>query len=196
MRVLYVEMLGQDASFGYMAAVQMTPSENLIHKRVGYLVSGLCLDPGHDFRFMLVNQLQRDLKSSNHVSTASALQAVCRLVTNDMIPPMLPLVVDLLKHEQANVRKKAAMTLHRFHQLNPASVAHLEDNFRRTLCDADPSVMGAVLASGTSRDLGACLKLAASVLRFGGHSGRCVATQVASVKASQESFASTFGSFA
>ena len=144
-RVLYVEMLGQDASFGYMAAVQMTPSENLIHKRVGYLVSGLCLDPGHDFRFMLVNQLQRDLKSSNHVATASALQAVCRLVTNDMIPPMLPLVVDLLKHEQANVRKKAAMTLHRFHQLNPASVAHLEDNFRRTLCDQDPSVMGAVL---------------------------------------------------
>ena len=37
------------------------------------------------------------------------------------------------------------MVLHRFHQLEPSSVAHLDDVFRRALCDKDPSVMGASL---------------------------------------------------
>ena len=34
-------------------------------RRVGYLCSGLCLSPSHEFRFMLVNQLQQDMASAN-----------------------------------------------------------------------------------------------------------------------------------
>lgn len=37
MRLIYVEMLGHDASFGYMKAVEMAASTNLLHKRVGAL---------------------------------------------------------------------------------------------------------------------------------------------------------------
>ena len=58
-RIIYAEMLGHDASFGYIQAVQMTASTNLIQKRTGYLCAGLCLHPDHELRFMLVNQLQR-----------------------------------------------------------------------------------------------------------------------------------------
>jgi AP-4 complex subunit epsilon-1 len=58
-RIIYAEMLGHDASFGYIQAIQMTASTNLIQKRTGYLCAGLCLHPDHELRFMLVNQLQR-----------------------------------------------------------------------------------------------------------------------------------------
>ena len=54
-RLLYVEMLGHDASFGYIHAVQMTAGANLLHKKTAYLVSGQTLHPGHELRFMMVN---------------------------------------------------------------------------------------------------------------------------------------------
>ena len=43
------------------------------------------------------------------------------------------------------VRKKAIMAMHHFYKLSPASVSHLEDDFRRALSDQDPGVMEAAL---------------------------------------------------
>ncbi|OQS02573.1 AP-4 complex subunit epsilon [Thraustotheca clavata] len=144
-RLMYVEMLGHDASFGYIKAVEMTAATNLIQKRVGYLTCSLTLAPTHEFRFMIINQLQRDLQSPNHLEVCSALMAVCKLVTVEMIPAVQPMIMEALRHEIELVRKKAVMALHRFHQLNPDSVADMGDTLRRTLCDRDPSVMGAAL---------------------------------------------------
>lgn len=144
-RLLYVEMLGHDASFGYIKAVEMTAATNLMQKRVGYLTCSLVLSPTHEFRFMIINQLQRDLQSSNHLEVCSALMAVCKLVTVEMIPAVQPMILDLLRHDAELVRKKAVMAVHRFHQLNPESISDTGDALRRTLCDRDPSVMGAAL---------------------------------------------------
>ena len=58
-RVVYVEMLGHDASFGYIKAVEFCAKTNLMEKRMGYMAASLCLSPDHEFRFMLINQLQR-----------------------------------------------------------------------------------------------------------------------------------------
>lgn len=145
LRLMYVEMLGHDASFGYIKAVECTASTNLLQKRVGYLCCSLTLSPTHEFRFMIINQLQRDLQSSNHLEVCSALMAVCKLVTVEMIPAVLPMIDNLLQHEAELVRKKAVMAIHRFHLLNPESVSDFGDKLRRTLCDKDPSVMGAAL---------------------------------------------------
>ncbi|RYG51192.1 hypothetical protein EON66_11025, partial [archaeon] len=145
LRILYVEMLGHNGSFGYMKAVELSASSNLLEKRVAYLVAGLCFGPDHDFRMMLVNRLQRDLQSANVLELAIALPAAARILTVDMIPAVLPLVSNLLKHDQEIVRKKAIMVLQRFHQLQPESVSHMTDKFRRVLCDKDPSVMSASL---------------------------------------------------
>lgn len=144
-RLMYVEMLGHDASFGYIKAVEMTAATNLMQKRVGYLTCSLVLSPTHEFRFMIINQLQRDLQSSNHLEVCSALMAVCKLVTVEMIPAVQPMILDLLRHDAELVRKKAVMAVHRFHQLNPDAVSDTGDALRRALCDRDPSVMGAAL---------------------------------------------------
>ena len=128
-------MLGHDASFGYMKAVELSASSNLLEKRVAYLCAGLCFAPEHEFRMMLVNRLQRDLQSANVLEVAIALPAASKILTTDMIPAVLPIITNLLKHDQEIVRKKAIMVLHRFLQLSPESVAHMGDKFRRALCD-------------------------------------------------------------
>jgi hypothetical protein len=51
-RSLYVEMLGQDASFAYIRAVELCASTSITQKRVGYLagnlISFLCYLAHHD----------------------------------------------------------------------------------------------------------------------------------------------------
>lgn len=144
-RMIYVEMLGHDASFAYVHAIQLTASGDLMQKKVGYLTASLTLSPEDQFRFMLVNQLQRDLASANILEVSTALIALSKLITGEMIPALLPSVSKLLSHENSAVRKKAILSLHRIYQLDSDAVSHLNENFRRVLCDKDPSVMGASL---------------------------------------------------
>lgn len=146
-RMLYCEMLGHDASFGYIKAVEMAASASLYHKRTGYLVCAACLSPKHEFRFMLVNQMQRDLQSSHVLEICGGLLASCSLITADMVPAMTTLVIKLLDHANETVRKKAIICLHRFHQLSPELVTREEcmEKLRKVLCDRDPAVMGASL---------------------------------------------------
>ncbi len=66
---------------------------------------------------------------------ATALTAICKLVSGDSIPAILPQVVDLLGHATDLVRKKAVMALHRFYVRSPSAVSHLLPRFRQMLCD-------------------------------------------------------------
>lgn len=131
LRLLYVEMLGHDASFGYIHAVKMTHDENLLVKRTGYLAVTLFLNEDHDLIILIVNTIQKDLKSENYLVVCAALNAVCRLINEETIPAVLPQVVELLGHQKEAVRKKAVMALHRFYLRAPASVSHLISNFRK-----------------------------------------------------------------
>jgi AP-4 complex subunit epsilon-1 len=146
-RLLYVEMLGHDASFGYIKAVEMAASASLYHKRTGYLVCSACLSPEHEFRFMLVNQMQRDMQSANFLEIAGGLQAATALITADMVPAVSGEVSKLLAHDNETVRKKVIIALHRFHQLSPDVVTEDElfEKVRKVLCDRDPAVMGSCL---------------------------------------------------
>ncbi|EXC31026.1 AP-4 complex subunit epsilon [Morus notabilis] len=144
-RLVYVEMLGHDASFAYIHAVKMTHDDSLLLKRTGYLAVTLFLSDDHDLIILIVNTIQKDLRSDNFLVVSAALSAVCKLINDETIPAVLPQVVELLSHPKEVVRKKAIMALHRFHQKSPSSVAHLVSNFRKRLCDNDPGVMGATL---------------------------------------------------
>ncbi|KAI3914183.1 hypothetical protein MKW92_002776 [Papaver armeniacum] len=145
LRLVYVEMLGHDASFGYIHAVKMTHDDSLVLKRTGYLAVTLFLNEDHDLIILIVNTIQKDLKSDNYLIVCAALTAVCKLINEETIPAVLPQIVELLGHQKEAVRKKAIMALHRFYQRSPSSVSHLVSNFRKRLCDSDPGVMGATL---------------------------------------------------
>ena len=96
---------------------------------------------------MLVNQMQRDLISSNLLECCGALLAVTSLITPDLVGTVSTQIIGLLEHTAETVRKKAILALHRLHQLNPDIVSKQEliEKVRRMLCDRDPAVMGSTL---------------------------------------------------
>lgn len=144
-RLIYAEMLGHDASFGYVKALEMVAAGNLVEKRVGYLCASLCFSPDQPLRMMLVSRLQKDMQSANILEICFALTAACKLITKDMIGAIIGDADKLLTHEKEIVRKKTVMLLHRFLQLDPASVSDYNEKFRRALCDRNPAVMAASL---------------------------------------------------
>ncbi|THG18621.1 hypothetical protein TEA_020017 [Camellia sinensis var. sinensis] len=56
-RLVYVEMLGHDASFGYIHVVKMTHDDNLLLKRTGFLAVTLFLNEDHDLIILIVVEL-------------------------------------------------------------------------------------------------------------------------------------------
>ncbi|XP_070546888.1 AP-4 complex subunit epsilon-1-like [Ptychodera flava] len=144
-RLIYCEMLGQDASFGYIHALKFAQQGTLLDKRVGYLAVSLFLHENHELVVLLINTLQRDLRSTNIVEVCIALTAVSRLINTEMIAAILPLVEDKLQHTKAIVRIKAVMTLQQFHKKAPNVVQHIHGKFQKALCDKDPGVMSAAL---------------------------------------------------
>lgn len=144
-RAVYVEMLGHDASFAHVHAAKLTTDKHLLVKRIGYLTCNLFLHKDHELMLLLINTMQRDLQSENHLEVCAALTSVCRLVNVEFIPAIMPPVLRLLGHPREIVRKKAIVALHRFYHLVPEEVMDQRDALRKALCDPDPSVMGASL---------------------------------------------------
>ena len=84
-------MLGHNADFGHIHAVNMSQQTNLVAKRVGYLASTVCLHSGHELTTLLVNTMRRDLKSSNHLevtmhTSLPSQYPKCALRTHSHLP--------------------------------------------------------------------------------------------------------------
>lgn len=109
-RMVYCEMLGYEAPFGYLKAIevrsilrlseQLCSDPNIINKKAGYITAALCIPPEHEFRFMIVNRLQMDLQSKNYLEVSTALIATSQLLTKDMIPALVHLVYQALQHKE------------------------------------------------------------------------------------------------
>ncbi|XP_053575308.1 AP-4 complex subunit epsilon-1 [Bombina bombina] len=144
-RMIYCEMLGYEASFGYIHAIKLAQQGNVLEKRVGYLAVSLFLHESHELLLLLVNTVLKDLQSSNLVEVCMALTVVSQIFPREMIPAALPLIEDKLQHSKEIVRRKAVLALYKFYLIAPTQVQHIHEKFRKALCDRDVGVMAASL---------------------------------------------------
>ncbi|RIB15384.1 armadillo-type protein [Gigaspora rosea] len=139
-------MLGYNVEFGHIHAVKLAQSaKGLWDKRIGYLACSLFLHETHELSIMLINTLQKDLKSNNYLEVCAALTALCHLLNKDMIPAEFGLVEEALSHPKDIVRKKAVMVFSRLFHDAPDTMIHLDEKFRQMLTERDPSVLGSIL---------------------------------------------------
>lgn len=112
-RLIYCEMLGLDASFGHIEAMNATQSSKLLTKRVGYLAVSLCLDENHPLAMMTTNSIRKvttcfvvlfyyyqGLESANYLEVCAALTAMTRLLSDKTVPAFSTLITQLLLHQQ------------------------------------------------------------------------------------------------
>ncbi|XP_054858863.1 AP-4 complex subunit epsilon-1 [Eublepharis macularius] len=144
-RLIYCEMLGYEASFGYIHAIKLAQQGNLFEKRVGYLAVSLFLHENHELLLLLVNTVVKDLQSTNLMEVCMALTVASQIFPREMIPAVLPLVEDKLQHSKEIIRRKAVQALYKFYLIAPNQVQHIHDKFRKALCDRDVGVMAASL---------------------------------------------------
>ena len=145
MRMIYAEMLGHSAEFGHIQGVNLASNGDLLAKRVGYLATWLCVNPEHEFMYLIVASIQRDMKSSNFLEISAALTAACKLIKPELMACINAEVVGLMSHTHPLVRKKAVTVMHSFYKKSDGTIGDPKV-FRAALCDRDPAVMGASLA--------------------------------------------------
>ena len=144
-RAIYIEMLGHDASFSHLYAVNLTQDKNILNKRVGYLACSLLLNENSEFLILLVASLQKDLQSSNWLEVCMALTTVIKFADITIMQAVTEPIMKLLDNKNEHIRKKAVMCLYKFYQVSPTTVPDCEDRMRKLICDYDPSVMAATL---------------------------------------------------
>src|SRR3990167_1959736 len=101
LRLIYCEMLGHEAEFGYVHALSLTQSPNLLAKKVGYLAVAVFLHKDHPLMIMLVNSFRRDLESPNYLIVCAALTTMAKLLTHETVPTVVSIVIKLLDHPKS-----------------------------------------------------------------------------------------------
>ncbi|XP_012861789.1 AP-4 complex subunit epsilon-1 [Echinops telfairi] len=155
-RLAYCEMLGYDASFGYIHAIKLAQQGNLFEKRVGYLAVSLFLHENHELLLLLVNTVIKDLQSTNLVEVCMALTVISQIFPREMIPAVLPLIEDKLQHSKEIIRRKAVLALYKFHLIAPNQVQHIHIKFRKALCDRDSLLTRSVDWTPTAQGFQGC----------------------------------------
>lgn len=65
-------------------------------KKIGYLACTLFLKNDNELGIMLINTLQRDLKSQDYLNVCAALNAICYLDHTEMVDSVLDLVLQTM----------------------------------------------------------------------------------------------------
>ncbi|XP_063675185.1 AP-4 complex subunit epsilon-1-like isoform X1 [Bolinopsis microptera] len=138
-KLIYIHMLGYDATFGVIDAIKFAQQSSLFYKRVGYLVSSLLLNPGREESLLLCCSLQKDLASESVVEQSMALTAICQLMGKDTISAFLPTIIKKLSHPKEIIRKKAVDVLYQFLREMPEQTH--DERYLKALCDPDAGVM-------------------------------------------------------
>ncbi len=144
-RAIYVELLGHNASFAHIAAINMSQSKSLKLKRLAYLACTLFLTEKSQSEILLVATLQKDMQSKVDLEVAAALTTLCKIVNVSILEAVMDPVYKLLGHKSSLIRKKAVMVVHKFYMLNPALADDIDAKMKKALCDKDPCVMAAAL---------------------------------------------------
>ena len=116
-RAIYVEMLGHDASFSHIHAINLTQSKNLLVKRIGYLACSLFIDKSSDILILMIATVQKDLQSKNHLEVMAALNVIAKLCHTHIITAVSDVVHQLMQHSHEMIRKKAVMVLIAFNKV-------------------------------------------------------------------------------
>lgn len=118
-RLLYIETLGHEGSFAHIHPVNLCQSKSPKLKRVGYLLTTLCVNRDSKLSILMLSTIQKDLTSSNLHYVMYCLTALPKLLNRTIIEGSLEHLLKLLKHPTDLIRKKTLIALQKIHEMEP-----------------------------------------------------------------------------
>lgn len=138
-------MLGYPAANASFHMLEVMASPRFHQKQVGYLAASQCFNQETDVLILATNMIKKDLRSSQPLDVAVALNGLSHIATPDLAQHLAPDVVAMLNHSRAPVRKKAVLALASIIAKYPDALQQSWDRLRDRLEDAEQSVVSATV---------------------------------------------------
>ena len=148
MKLIYFETLGYDTSFAHILPINLCQTSNMYLKKMAYLLAALLVKPGDKLCVLMHNTILKDLQSENSFVVMTSLTMLRYFLTSDLVPPVLPLLTPLLKHQIPIIKRKSNLVILDIHQRfsTVPNLTPLKPQCQIALNDSDPPVMFAGLS--------------------------------------------------
>ncbi|KAB7499978.1 AP-4 complex subunit epsilon-1, partial [Armadillidium nasatum] len=127
----------------HINAINLTQSDKLYQKRIGYLYISRTMAPGSDLTVLLVNTVQRDLSSFNVLQVSMGLSLIPVIMSTDVVSIISSCIIPCLNHQQTYIKRRAASMAFKLFLLNgdQSTFNLLIPYLLQLLSDSDPSVV-------------------------------------------------------
>lgn len=133
-KLLYIETLGHDGSFAHIYPVNLCQSKSTKLKRLGYLLTTLCVNRNSKLSILMLSTVQKDLAGSLQ-NLMCCLTALPKMINRTIVEGSLELLKKLLKHPTDLVRKKTLIVLQKIYELQPESLITYKTHLQEALFD-------------------------------------------------------------
>ena len=140
-KLLYIHMLGYSTHFGQMESLKLIAGGNFSEKRIGYLGLMLLLDENQEVLMLVTNTLKSDLYHKNPYIIGLALCSLGNICSPDMARDLSPEVTKFFRHQNAYIRKKAALCATRIIRKVPEMIEDYVDPVQQALNDKNHAVL-------------------------------------------------------
>lgn len=140
-KLLYMHMLGYPTHFGQMECVKLIASPTFPEKRIGYLGLMILLDEKHQVLMLVTNSLKTDFSHKNPYIVGLALCSLGNICSADMARDLANEVEKFFRHQNAYIRKKAALCAVRIIRKVPELIEEYQNSVVNLLADKNHAVL-------------------------------------------------------
>ena len=128
-KLVFLDMLGENLSWGQMEAITLMTHDRFSYKRVGYIGASVILDENAELSVLVTQTLLRDLQSPDHFIQCLALTFIANCGSTEVTRSVASEVQKLVQSKYTSVMKRAGMAIVRIVRKNP----DLTDSFKNTV---------------------------------------------------------------
>lgn len=143
-KLIYLNIGGENTSWGQMEAVSLMTHERLSYKKYGYLAVGTMLDGSNELIVLITHTVIKDLQSNSPFVQALALTLIANIGTPDMCQTVVNDVAKLTNSPHPGILKRAGMAAVQIVR----TVPELANNFIKPMTALLSNTKHAVVNSG------------------------------------------------
>ena len=142
-KLIYLNILGENTTWGQMDAVYLMASSQLSYKRIGYLGAANLLNEKNELMVLVTQTLLKDMQSEDPLFNGMALTFLANMGTPEMCQTLVNEVEKLTESKHPGITKRAGMAAVRILRKVPELVGTFKKALVRLLSSSKHAVVTA-----------------------------------------------------